>query len=84
MASPDEMLHELGGFEPVDAKKILTALEEAEIPFEVESDHSALGAPDRTFQLAFGMYPAGSRLLVFVPESALPKAQAIVRELFPV
>jgi hypothetical protein len=84
MANEDEMMHEVGGFEPTDAKRVLEALEAAGVPFEIDADHSDLLASGRDLQLYLGMYPPGSRLLVFVPESSLAKAQEIVAKLFPV
>jgi hypothetical protein len=80
----DEMLHQVGDFEPSEAKKVLAAFEAQNIPFEVESDHSALAKPGRWLQQYFGMYPEGSKLIVFVPESSLAKAEAILKEMFPV
>ena len=77
------MLHQVGAFEPIDAKKILAEFEARQIPFEVEQDHSELAQPGRDFQMMFGMYPPGSRLAVFVPASALATAQAVIAELFP-
>lgn len=76
-------MHELGGFDPSDAKRVLSALEARDIPFEIESDHSDLLRPGRTMELVFGMYPAGSKLLIFVPESRLPEAQQILGHVFP-
>ncbi len=80
----DEMLHQVGDFEPSEAKKVLAAFEAAGITFEVESDHTALAKPGRWLEQYFGMYPEGSKLVVFVPESSLPKAEAIVKQMFPV
>lgn len=82
--SSDEMLHQVGAFEPSEAKRLLPLFEAEQIPFEVESDHSALAKPGRWLQQYFGMYPEGSKLVVFVPESFVPRAEAIVRRLFPV
>jgi hypothetical protein len=83
MSLPEEMMHEVGAFDPLDAKKILTALEADGTRFEVESDHSELTRPERTVQLALGMSPPGSKLRIFVPESSLARVQAVVAELFP-
>jgi hypothetical protein len=83
MSPPEEMMHEVGAFDPLDAKKILAALEAAGTRFEVESDHSELTRPGRTFQLAVGMSPPGSKLRIFVPESSLSEVQTLVAELFP-
>lgn len=82
--SSEEMLHQAGSFEPSEAKKLLAAFEGQSIPFEVESDHSALTKPGRWLEQYFGMHPDGSKLIVFVPESSLPKAEAIFRKTFPV
>ena len=84
MSSSDELLHQVGDFEPSQAKAVLAAFEGEGIPFEIESDHSALMQPGRTLQMYLGMYPEGSKLVVFVPESFLVRAQEIVRKLFPV
>lgn len=83
MDSPEEMLHQVGTFEPIDAKKILTLFEAQQIPFEVEPDDTTLDPSGRDLQALFGMNATGSRLAVFVPASALPKAQRILAELFP-
>jgi len=80
----EEMLHQVGSFDPSEAKRLLAAFEAKGIPFEVESDHSALAKPGRWLEQYLGMYPEGSKLVVFVPESSLPKAEAIFRELFPI
>lgn len=84
MSDSEPLLHELGTYDPNDAKKVLTALEAAAISFEVESDHSALMRPERTMLMNFGMYPDGSKLRVFVPEPMLAAAESIVAKLFPV
>ena len=82
--SSEEMLHQVGSFDPSEAKKLLAVFEAQGIPFEVESDHSALAKPGRWLEQYFGMHPDGSKLLVFVPESSLSKAEAIFRQMFPV
>lgn len=82
--TPEEKLHQLGSFDPADAKRILAALEAAAIPFEVEADHSALAKPGRSMELYLGMFPEGSKLAVFVPASSLDQAQTELRALFPV
>ncbi len=82
--SSDEMLHQVGDFEPFEAKKVLAAFEAQNIPFEVESDHSSLAKPGRWLLQSLGMYPEGSKLVVFVPESSVPKAEAILAAMFPI
>ena len=84
MDDSSEMLHQLGAFEPHEAKKILPLLEAMGVRFEVEVDHSALAQPNRAVLLYFGMYPEGSKLAVFVPEAEVEKAMAAIRDLFPV
>lgn len=79
-----EILHQLGAFEPMEAKRILPLLESNGIAFEVEADDSALHEPNRHVQLLYGNLPIGSRLAVFVHESDLPTAREIVTKLFPV
>ncbi len=84
MPNEDEMLHQVGAFEALDAKRVLEAFEAEGVPCEVDRDDSSMLNIDRTAMLNFGMYPEGSKLLVFVPESSLSKAEAVVRRLFPV
>ncbi len=83
MSSPDEMMHQVGGFDPKDARRVLEALEAAGIRFEIEADHSDLLQAGRTVQMALGMYPTGSKVLIFVPEMAITSAQEIIAHLFP-
>jgi hypothetical protein len=83
MNESGDAMHRLGAFEPAEAKRLLPALEAAGIPFEIEADHSALAQPGRWMQLYFGMYPDGSKLAVFVPESRLEHALAEAQRLFP-
>lgn len=84
MDENSEMLHQLGSFEPHEAKKVLPRLEAAGIRFEIEADNSALAQPNRALQLYFGMYPEGSKLAVFVPESQVEPAMAAIKDMFPV
>ncbi|HSY54279.1 MAG TPA: hypothetical protein VK785_07520 [Opitutaceae bacterium] len=78
-----EMLHQLGSFEPMEAKRLLPALEMHGIPFEIETDNSALAHPNRWMGLAFGLYPDGSKIVVFVPESEMARALDVLHGLFP-
>lgn len=84
MDPQEEMLQQLGTFEPMDAKRLLPLLEAEHIAFEVEADDSALLRPNRWMSLAVGIYPEGSKVLVFVSESDLPRAMEILETLFPV
>ena len=83
MESPDDIMQQIGAFEPSDAKRVIASLETNKIPFEVEADDSALFAPNRWLQLQFGMYPDGSKVVIFVPESRVPNATEILNTLFP-
>jgi len=76
---PDEeaMMFQLGAFEPTEAKRLLPQLEAAGIPFEIEADNSALLQPGRSAALALGMYPAGSKIVIFVPEATADRAQQL-------
>lgn len=84
MNPSEEPLHLIGSFDPTDTKRVVAALEAAAIPFEVESDHSALAQPGRWVSLALGMPTEGSKLALFVPESRVDQALAEVKRLFPV
>ena len=84
MESPEEQMQQIGAFEPSDAKRAFALLEAHQIPFEIEADNSALADPNRTIQLLFGIYPEGSKILVFVPESKVADAEVALKPLFPV
>jgi len=84
MPDEPEKLHQLGAFEPHEAKKVLPRLETEGIHFELEVDNTELMKPTHAAQLNFGIYPEGSKLVVFVPESELENALAAVKDLFPV
>jgi hypothetical protein len=84
MPDEPEMMHQLGAFEPHEAKKVLPRLEAEGIRFELEVDNTEMMKPTHAAQLYLGIYPEGSKLLVFVPESQLEKAQAALKDLFPV
>jgi len=79
-----ELMHQVGSFEPLDAKKVLPLLEANGIRFELETDDSALERPGRWMELSLGMYPEGSKLLVFVPESQVARATNLILSIFPV
>jgi len=82
MPDEPEMLYQLGAFEPHEATRLLPRLEADGIRFELERDDSALSQPNHALQLYLGMYPEGSKLVVYVPETQLEKAQAVIKELF--
>ena len=74
----------IGSFEPSYAKRVIELLEEKQIPFQVEVDDSRLLDPTRSAQLAFGMYPDGSRVVLSVTESRLTEAMEMLKNISPV
>ena len=72
----------LGAFDPADAKPLLRLLEEHEVPFEVEADHSELLQPGRAVGLYLGMGPAGSCLRIFVHHEHLGHVHKLLRWLY--
>jgi hypothetical protein len=78
----DENLVQVGAFDPFEAKQVIALLEANAIPFEVETDHAALLEPARGVQLYFGMYPEGSRIIIFVPEHQEPAATEVLSDFF--
>lgn len=83
-AEPEERWCQVGSFEPMEAKRVIPLFEQHQVPFEMEADHSRLQAPFRFLQLEFGLYPEGSKLLLFVPEKEEARAQQLLATLFPV
>ena len=81
--APDEMFYQVGAFSPSEARKVLKAFEAQSIPFELESDHTALAKSGRWLQQQFGLHPEGSKLVVTVPESYFQKANTILRQMPP-
>jgi len=84
MEPSEESMQQIGAFDPSDAKRAIALLEAHQIPFEIDADHSALADPNRTIQLLCGMYPEGSKIVLFVPESKVSNAQVALETLFPV
>ena len=81
---PDEpLLHQLGAFSPEEASQLVPLLEAEKIPFEVETDESALSGSNDFPGLLFGVNPESSKILLFVPEPDLVRAQAVVGRVFP-
>ena len=81
---PDEpLLHQLGAFSPEEASQLVPLFEAEKIPFEVETDESALSGSNDFPGLLFGVNPEGSKILLFVPEPDLVRAQAVVGRVFP-
>jgi hypothetical protein len=81
--SSEEMLQQLGAFDPREMKDLIAALESQVIPFEVESDHSAVTSDGNWMSHNLGIYPEGSKLVIFVPESIFSRARKVMRGVFP-
>lgn len=79
----DDGFVSLGAFDPSDARQILTLLEEHEVPFEIEADHSALTQAGREVSMYLAMYPRGSQLHIVVDAGHLGHARRILRYLYP-
>lgn len=79
----EELWCQIGSFEPSEARRLFPLLEQHAIPFQMEGDHSRLQKPFRFLQLEFGLYPEGSKVLIFVPEKDEARAQPLVAGLFP-
>jgi hypothetical protein len=81
--SSGEMMHQIGAFEPIEARKLLTAFEANGIPFELEAEDSPLAQAGTALQAELGMNPNSGMLSIFVPESFLSAAQQILSVQFP-
>jgi hypothetical protein len=79
----DEMLQQLGAFDPRDAKKLIAGLERHGIPFEMESDHSAVASDRHWMSINTGVSPQSSKLVFFVPEKLFAQAMKVMRDVFP-
>lgn len=82
MDGDEEILYELGTYEPRLAKRIIEGLEAEKIAFEVEADNSALEDPIRFLKLYFAMNPEGAKLRIFVGETKIDQATRLVAKLF--
>ena len=75
----------LGPYPPRDAERVIAVLEEEGIPFDVESDHSALNDPMRHVALYFALGPEGSKVGILVKAEDFDRAERLVLErVFPV
>jgi len=73
------LLHQLGAFDPSEASRLLPLLEQSHVPFELETDQTALTGRNEFSALQFGVNPEGAKILVFVPEPSFAEAQEILR-----
>ncbi|MSU24386.1 MAG: hypothetical protein EXS32_11255 [Opitutus sp.] len=83
MSDEKQLLHELGAFDPMQAKRLLPLLEQSGIPFEVETDDVQLDQPNSFPALQFGLTSDGAKLLVFVSADHLSRAADVARQAFP-
>ena len=49
--------------------------------FEIETDQSALSGSNDFSGLQFGLNPEGAKILIFIPEPELARAQELLRRL---
>ena len=81
MPDDEPLLHQLGAFDPAEATRLVDLLEKNGIGFELETDQSALSGSNDFSGLQFGVNPEGAKILLFVPEPDLARAQALLRSL---
>lgn len=81
MPDDEPLLHQLGAFDPAEATRLVDLLEKNGIAFEIETDQSALSGSNDFSGLQFGVNPEGAKILLFVPEPALARAQELLRSL---
>lgn len=83
MPDDEPLLHQLGAYDPAEATRLTALLEQHGVPFEIETDQTALSGSNDFTGLQFGVNPEGAKILVFVPEAALAPARDLVRQHFP-
>ena len=81
MPDDEPLLHQLGAFDPAEATRLVDLLEKSGIDFEIETDQSALSGSNDFSGLHFGVNPEGAKILLFVPEPDLARAQALLLRL---
>lgn len=81
MPDDEPLLHQLGAFDPAEATRLVELLEQRDIPYEIETDQSALSGSNDFSGLQFGVNPEGAKILIFVPEANLALTQEILRSL---
>jgi hypothetical protein len=81
MPDDEPLLHQLGAFDPAEATRLVDLLEKDGIDFEIETDQSALSGSNDFSGLQFGVNPEGAKILLFVPEPDLARAQALLLRL---
>ena len=83
MPDDEPLLHQLGAYDPAEATRLAELLEKSGIPFEIETDQSAFSGSNDFSGLQFGVNPESAKILVFVTEPDLARAEALVRQHFP-
>ena len=81
MPDAEPLLHQLGTFDPAEATRLVALLEEHGVTFEIETDQSALSGSNDFSGLQFGVNPEGAKILIFVPEPELARAQELLTRL---
>ena len=81
MPDADPLLHQLGAFDPAEATRLVALLEQHQVTFEIETDQSALSGSNDFSGLQFGLNPEGAKILIFIPEPELARAQELLRRL---
>jgi hypothetical protein len=81
MPDDEPLLHQLGAFDPAEATRLVDLLEKSGIDFEIETDQTALSGSNDFSGLQFGVNPEGAKILLFVPEPDLARAQALLLSL---
>jgi hypothetical protein len=83
MPDDEPLLHQLGAYDPEEATRLLPLLEKQGVTFEIETDQSAFSGSNDFTGLQFGVNPESAKILIFVPEAELAKAQEIARRHLP-
>lgn len=81
--SEEPLLHQLGAYDPEEATRLAAQLEKQGVTFEIETDESAFTGSNQFSGLQFGVNPESAKILIFVPEAELAKAQDIARQHLP-
>ena len=81
MPEEEPLLHQLGAFDPEEATRLAELLDQHGVTYEIETDQSALTGSNDFPGLQFGVNPESTKILVFVPEPELAKAQELLGHL---
>lgn len=81
MPDDEPLLHQLGAFDPEEATRLAELLDQHSVPFEVETDSTALTGANDFSGLQFGTNPESAKILIFVPEADLARAQGLLGQL---